>query len=135
MELENEFSIAVRVYLEDTDAGGIVYHVNHLKYMERARTEILRTRGFSRPAILDEGMLLVVASINVDFKGAARLDDQLRVSAKIMKLARTYLVFMQRITRDRTCLTEAEVKVACVNRPTMRPCAIPERVVRQLRRD
>lgn len=124
----NEFSIPIRVYIEDTDAGGIVYYVNYLKYMERARTELLRSRGLSKPAVLEEGMLLVVASAKVDYKKSARLDDMLTVSAVIQKRARSYVLFQQRVLRDGVCLCESEIKVACVNRVTMKPCAFPERV-------
>lgn len=127
-----EFSIPVRIYIEDTDAGGIVYYVNYLKYMERARTELLRDKGFAKPAVMEEGLLLVVASVNVNYRLSARLDDELQVSAKIIKLARTYILFEQRINRGDDCLTTAEVKVACVDRHSMRPKALPQRVTRLL---
>ncbi len=130
--MEDEFYLPVRVYIEDTDAGGIVYYVNYLKYMERARTELLRTKGFPKPAILDEGMLLVVVSAKVVYKKPAYLDDELRVTAKIVKLARSYMVFEQNIFCGGICLTEGEIKVACVNRDTMYPGAFPERIVRIL---
>lgn len=127
--LHDDFSIPVRIYIEDTDAGGIVYYVNYLKYMERARTEFLRDKGFIKPAVMEEGLLLVVASANITYQLPARLDDALTVSAKIIKVARTYLVFEQRIFRGEDCLTKAEVKIACVARDTMRPKPLPKRVV------
>ena len=129
MSSMRDFSIPIRIYIEDTDAGGIVYYVNYLKYMERARTELLRDKGFIKPAVMEEGLLLVVASANIVYKQSARLDDELQVTAHISKIARTYIVFEQRIFRGTQCLTEAEIKVACVKRETMRPAAIPARVV------
>ncbi len=127
--METEFSIPMRVYIEDTDAGGIVYYVNYLKFMERARTELLRTMGLPKPAILEEGMLLVVASAKVDYKKSARLDDQLVVGANIKKVARSYIVFQQHVLCDGNCLAEGEIKVACVDQTTMKPCAFPKRLV------
>lgn len=126
--MNNEFSELIRVYIEDTDAGGIVYYVNYLKYMERARTELLRESGFDKPAILAEGMLMVVASVTIDYKKSAKLDDLLKVSATITKSARSYLVFEQKVFCGDDCLAEARVKVACVDKKTLRPCAFPERV-------
>ena len=83
--MASEFSFPVRVYIEDTDAGGIVYYVNYLKYMERARTELLRINGIAKPAILEEGVLLVVVSAHIEYKRPAKLDDKLRVTAHILK--------------------------------------------------
>ncbi|WP_086930023.1 YbgC/FadM family acyl-CoA thioesterase [Agarilytica rhodophyticola] len=132
MTLDNEFFFPIRVYIEDTDAGGIVFYVNYLKFMERARTELLRNKGFPKPAVLDDGKLMVVVSAKVDYRKPAKLDDNLAVTAKIIKLARTYMVFEQKIFCDGFCLTEAEIKVACVNRDTMRACAFPKRLVELL---
>ncbi len=120
-----EFSFPVRVYIEDTDAGGIVYYVNYLKFMERARTELLRTLGFNKPAVLDEGLLLVVHSAQINYKSPARLDDALDVTAEIEQLGKTYVVFKQRVLRADQCLAEASVKVACVSQQAMRPKALP----------
>lgn len=130
--MQNEFSYRMRVYIEDTDAGGIVYYVNYLKFMERARTELLRERGLPKPAILDDEKLLVVAQVKVDYKRSAKLDDELKVTASITKVARSYMVFKQEIWCGDICLTEGEVKVACVNKDTLRPCPFPERVARLL---
>ena len=78
-----EFSLPIRVYIEDTDAGGIVYYVNYLKYLERARTELMRTFGFERAAVSDAGWNLVVSDMSLSYKEPARLDDQLRATAVI----------------------------------------------------
>ncbi len=130
--MQNEFSYRIRVYIEDTDAGGIVYYVNYLKFMERARTEFLRERGLPKPAVLEEGRLLVVANVQVDYKRSAKLDDELDVSAKLVKVARSYIVFEQQIWCGDECLTRGEIKIACVNKDTLRPCPFPERVARLL---
>lgn len=130
--MQSEFYLPVRVYIEDTDAGGIVYYVNYLKYMERARTELLRTLGINKPSTLENGKLLVVASVSVDYKKSARLDDELSVGAKIIKVARSYLVMEQNISHNAEILTECEVKVACVDKETMRPCPFPESVAQAL---
>ncbi|BFM12202.1 tol-pal system-associated acyl-CoA thioesterase [Simiduia litorea] len=127
-----EFSIPVRVYIEDTDAGGIVYYVNYLKYMERSRTELMRSLGYDKPAFLEGGLLLVVHSANTRYLLPATLDDALQVSAEISKLARTYVVFRQCVYRGEALLCEAEIKVACVRQSDMRPAALPVDVYAQL---
>jgi 4-hydroxybenzoyl-CoA thioesterase len=123
--LRPEFSLPVRVYIEDTDAGGIVYYVNYLKFMERARTEFLRSLGYDKPAVLEEGLLLVVHSAQIDYKKSARLDDALLVTAELERLGKTYVIFKQRVFRADECLAEASIKVACVSRTAMRPAAMP----------
>lgn len=120
-----EFSLPIRVYIEDTDAGGIVYYVNYLKYMERARTEFMRLLGFDKPAISDEGLLMVVHSASVNYKSPARLDDLVSVSAEISDCRRSYMVFSQSVWRGDTLLCEGQIKVACVKGSTMKPCALP----------
>jgi 4-hydroxybenzoyl-CoA thioesterase len=133
---QKEFSIPIRVYIEDTDAGGIVYYVNYLKFMERSRTELFRSLGFPKPAVLEEGMLMVVASAEANYRMSARLDDQLRVTTRIKKLARSFVEFEQNVFRQNESgeelLCEGSVKVACVKRDTMRPCPFPQRVKQAL---
>tara|TARA_R110000868_G_scaffold211604_1_gene461652 strand:+ start:164 stop:559 length:396 start_codon:yes stop_codon:yes gene_type:complete len=130
--MATEFSFPLRVYIEDTDAGGIVYYVNYLKFMERGRTELLRALGVEKPAMLEEGLMLVVASAEVKYLKPAKLDDELEVTATITRLARTYVVFEQKVMRAGECLAQGQLKVACVTPHTMRPTALPERVVRLL---
>jgi len=120
-----EFNIPVRVYIEDTDAGGIVYYVNYLKFMERCRTEFLRTLGYHKPAILDDGLLLVVHSAQVDYHRSARLDDELQVTTGIIKLARTYIEFKQQVFRNKELLCSGLIRVACVDASLMKPRPIP----------
>lgn len=119
------FALKVRVYIEDTDAGGIVYYVNYLKFMERCRTEFLRNLGYDKPAILDEKLLLVVHSANVQYRRPARLDDALEITAEVVKLARSYVEFRQQVFRGDELLCDGLIRIACVNGETMKPCAIP----------
>jgi 4-hydroxybenzoyl-CoA thioesterase len=123
-----EFSLPIRVYIEDTDAGGIVYYVNYLKFMERARTEMLRSYGYDKPAFLDDDHMFVVHSVSVNYRKSAKLDDQITATARIIKMARAYFDIEQKIYRDNELLCEGLVKVANVKRHSMRPAAIPAQV-------
>ena len=127
------FSIPVRVYIEDTDAGGIVYYVNYLKYMERARTELVRSLGYDKPAMPQQGLLLVVHSAEVQYRRSARLDDPLQVSASIGKLGRAAITFEQKIWRGDEIICEGVVKVACVDDTSRKPCALPETIYQALK--
>ena len=120
-----EFSHPVKVYLEDTDAGGIVYHVNYLKYMERARTEFLTQMGYDKPAIIASGLLLVVHSMNINFVVPAKLGEQLQATAAVKQLGRSYVVFEQSVQRDGKLVCKAEVKVACISQAQHKPKAMP----------
>jgi 4-hydroxybenzoyl-CoA thioesterase/acyl-CoA thioester hydrolase len=131
-EVIREFTWPLRVYIEDTDAGGIVYYVNYLKYMERARTESMRVLGFGKQFIFDQQVMFVVHSLQVDYRKPARLDDQLDVTANIVKIGRTYLVFEQRVCRQGEELCLAQVKIACVDKQTVKPAAIPEQILDRL---
>jgi 4-hydroxybenzoyl-CoA thioesterase/acyl-CoA thioester hydrolase len=128
----NSFNIPVRVYIEDTDAGGIVYYVNYLKYMERSRTEFLRSLGYHKPAILDGGLLLVVHSAQINYRRPARLDDELQVTARIEKLARTNVEFKQLVLRGDELLCEGLIRIACVDAASMKPSALPADMQHQL---
>jgi 4-hydroxybenzoyl-CoA thioesterase/acyl-CoA thioester hydrolase len=123
-----EFIHPIRVYIEDTDAGGIVYYVNYLKYIERSRTEFLRSLGYGKAAILEDGLLLVVRSTEIDYLSPARLDDEVLATTRLQKLAKTYVIFEQEVRRGESVLCRAIVKVACVSEKNgaMRPSAIPE---------
>jgi 4-hydroxybenzoyl-CoA thioesterase len=126
------FSIPVRVYIEGTDAGGIVYYVNYLKFMERSRTEFLRSFGYDKPAILDGGLLLVVHSAQINYRRPARLDNLLGVTAQISKLARTYIEFQQRVLYGEELLCEGLIRIACVDSESMKPRPIPASMYQQL---
>ncbi|MBK7171004.1 MAG: tol-pal system-associated acyl-CoA thioesterase [Gammaproteobacteria bacterium] len=124
----DEFRLPLRVYIEDTDAGGIVYYVNYLKYFERARTELMRSHGFARPALPEAGLMFVVNSLQVDYLSPARLDDELMACARLCGGGRARLLFAQRILRAGQDICRAEVSVACVSPATGKPCALPARM-------
>ena len=121
------FTWPVRVYYEDTDAGGIVYYANYLKFFERARTEWLRSLGIHQQDLLaTAGAAFVVRSATIDYLGAARLDDALTLRLQIDKLGRASVAFAQQAWRGDTLLASASVKVGCVDPATMRPRSIPD---------
>lgn len=121
------FAHRCRVYYEDTDAGGVVYYVNYLKFMERARTERLRELGFSQSTLAGEGLLFVVHSSEARYHAPARLDDELMVSAEVSELNRASLRFRQQVRRvaDNALLCEGQFLVACVRADTFKPRAMP----------
>ena len=120
----SEFCLPIRVYIEDTDAGGIVYHANYLKFMERARTEFMRDLGYFKPALFD-GLQLVVHEIQVKYVQPAILDDDLNITATLKRMRKASFNMKQSIYRRDELLVDAEVKVACLNALTKRPAAIP----------
>ncbi len=130
----NEFLLPVKVYLEDTDAGGIVYHVNYLKYLERSRTEFFGQLGYDKPALLEaepgEGRaaerILVVHSLAIDYLRTAQLGDDLQAGTRIEQLKRTYVVFEQWVARAEEVVCRAQVKVACINKHSHKPQALPD---------
>ena len=126
------FQWPVRVYYEDTDAGGIVYYVNYLKFMERARTEFLRHIGYDHAQMIQQGTMFVIYSSQIDYKAPAYLDDQLQVVTSVKALKRTHLTFRQQIFCDGKLLTDATIKGACVTKSTMKPRSIPVEMVEAL---
>ena len=116
-----EFSLPIRVYIEDTDAGGIVYYVNYLKYLERARTELMRTLGLERAAVSEQGWNFVVSDVSLSYKEPARLDDQLHATAVISAVGGATVNFRQTVRRDDTVLVAGDIQIACVDRGTGRP--------------
>ena len=122
------FAHRCRVYYEDTDAGGVVYYVNYLKFMERARTERLRELGFAQSELAGENLLFVVHSSEARYHAPARLDDELLVTAQVIELNRASLRFKQQVWRaaDSTLLCEGQFLVACVRADSLKPRAIPE---------
>lgn len=127
------FAIAVRVYYEDTDAGGVVYYANYLKFMERARTEWLRALGFEQDALREqEGVVFAVRALTVEFLKPARFNDLLRATVSVQRLGGASLSFEQQIQRDGVALVRAELKVACLDRRSFAPRAIPASIVSRL---
>lgn len=122
---KNSFAWPVRVYIEDTDAGGIVFYANFLRFMERARTEYIRWLGFPRIDALDDSAMFVVHSLNIRYYSPAVLDDELTVTANPVRIGKTYLEFHQQVCRGNMCLTEAQVKVVCVDVQRRRPRVLP----------
>ncbi len=129
----NRFTLPVRVYYEDTDAGGVVYHSNYINFMERARTEWLRELGFAQDVLARElGVIFLVRSLQVDYLRAARFNDLLLVQTSIEKMERTSLYFQHDIYRQNIenddaheHLISAAVRVVCVDACRFRPSAIP----------
>jgi tol-pal system-associated acyl-CoA thioesterase len=122
----SKFRLPIRVYIEDTDAGGIVFYVNYLKYLERARTELFRSIGFDKAAIFDDSLMFVVSGMTVKYLHAAKLDDELVVTATVTSMARVSLEFTQDIFRGETQVLTAQVQIACVDRVTHKPRRIPQ---------
>lgn len=122
----HRFALPVRVYYEDTDAGGVVYYANYLKYLERCRSEWLRHLGFDQRALArDPGVVFVVAGVQVEYKRPARFDDHLTVSATIRERSKARLTFVQQVHRGEELLVDAVVRVACVDAGTFRPTGLP----------
>lgn len=129
----SQFTWQVRVYYEDTDAGGVVYHSNYLNFMERARTEWLRHLGFEQTYIRDElRVVFVVCSAKLDFKKPAKFNDLLTITSEVVKLGRGSFEVAQTITSDSAILVQGLVKVACVNPQTFRPVAIPAPILQKI---
>ncbi|MBS7326741.1 MAG: tol-pal system-associated acyl-CoA thioesterase [Thiopseudomonas sp.] len=123
----SEFSWPCRVYYEDTDAGGVVYYVNYLKFMERARTERLRALGYSQHELAAQNLLFVVHSAQTRYHAPARLDDELQVSAQVEKLGKARLEFVQQVRRnsDGMLLCEGRFTIASVSADRFKPVAMP----------
>lgn len=119
----------LRVYYEDTDASGVAYHANYLRWFERARTEWLRSLGFEQARLHDElGVVFTVASLEIRYRRPARLDDEVRVEVRVPLVRHASLQFEQRLLRvaDRELLAELGAKVGCVDAAGFRPAAVPE---------
>jgi len=125
----NQFDWQVRVYYEDTDSGGVVYHSNYLNFMERARTEWLRHLGFEQIYLKDElNLIFVVHSLQISFKKPAKFNDLLTITSRLLKIGRGSFEFLQKISVNQQALVEAQVKVACVDALTFKPVGIPEQI-------
>jgi acyl-CoA thioester hydrolase len=123
------FSWTIRVYYENTDAGGVVYHSQYLNFLERARTEWLRSSGFEHNNLREQFRLVfVVHSMQITFKKPAKLDDLLTISSKLVKIGRGSFEFFQQISVNQQLLIEAQVKLACVDAVSFQPIAIPEQI-------
>ncbi len=131
--MSSEFTWDVRVYYEDTDAGGIVYYANYLKFFERARTEWLRSLGVNQDILLREhDAMFVVKNVSADYHAPARLDDVIKLTLRIEKLGRASIQFVQEAWCGDRLLNTAHVKVGCVD-SALRPRAVPDAVAARMR--
>ena len=132
----SQFEWPVRVYYEDTDNGGVVYYANYLRFMERARTEYLRSLGFEQDQLIRENdILFAVRSMKIDYHAPASFNDRLSVSVDILKRSRASLTFAQIVTRadgSGAELCSAEVNVACLAASTFRPQALPDFILKEI---
>ncbi len=133
---ESAFRHPVRVYWEDTDAGGVVFYANYLKFFERARTEWLRTLGFSQQRMLEqERVMFVVTHTALRYLRAARLDDALDITVLVLHCGRASMQLAQQAWRGVDLLAEGEIRIGCVAASTatdFRPCRIPARILQTI---
>ena len=127
------FVIPVRVYYEDTDTAGVVYYANYLRYLERGRTEWMRTLGVEQLRLAEEtGIVFAVRSLNIEYLKPARLDDQLAVLTELTLAGRAQVTLKQWIERGGETLVEATVRVACLDAKKMKPAALPADLRRKM---
>ncbi|CAI2014097.1 tol-pal system-associated acyl-CoA thioesterase [Serratia plymuthica] len=128
------FRWPVRVYYEDTDASGVVYHARYVAFFERARTEMLRHHNFHQQQLLSEHIAFVVRRMTVDYLAPACLDEQLEVQSEITSMRGASLTFAQRIVNsDGTLLSQADVLIACIDPHQMKPIALPKSIVAEFK--
>jgi acyl-CoA thioester hydrolase len=129
------FSLPVRVYWEDTDAGGIVFYANYLKFMERARTEWLRSLGIAQRRLREEtGGIFVVSETQIKYHRPARLDDELRVTAELRQAGSASLLIAQRVlSADAALLCDGTIRIGWVDAATLRPARIPSQISKILK--
>ncbi len=131
--LAQDFQFQIRVYYEDTDAGGVVYYANYLKFFERARTEWLRSLGFEQNAMADDtGCIFIVRSLDTQYRKPAKLDDHLTIRCRVARLGKASIDFAQTCERESELLTSGKVQVGCVDRLTLRPRALPANLAQAL---
>ena len=131
----NAHHLSLRVYYEDTDAGGIVYHANYLKFFERARTEWLREIGINQESLLQQKLGFVVRKVEMDNIAPAKFDELIEVASTIITLKRASVVFQQQIINQaKQTLCVVKVRIACVDFSQNKPCAIPESILGALKR-
>jgi len=119
------FSMPVRIYWEDTDAAGIVFYANYLRFFERARTEWLRSFGFGQEALRRDGVAFVVSETSLRYLRPARLDDMIDVSVEVLHLGQASLELAQQALRADELLAAGTIRIGCVELGTFRPCRIP----------
>jgi len=127
-----EFSFKLRVYIEDTDAGGIVYYVNYLKFMERARTEFMRSMGYGKDYIFNHDLMFVVRDVAVKYLRPASLDDELEATASVRRVRGAAMILQQSVRRGEDILAQGDVTIACVDRTGLKPRRLPPEMVAAL---
>lgn len=130
------FNWPIRVYYEDTDSGGVVYYANYLKYMERARTEYLRQLGFEQDELIKtHNAIFAVRHAQLDYLKPARFNDMLEVRSDVIECKKASLLFEQQVYRedDSALLCAGQVKIACLQADSFKPCAIPLFIMEKLR--
>ena len=129
----NPFNWRIRVYYEDTDAGGVVFYANYLKFFERARTEMLRHLGFEQDQLIEiQNLIFVVRSVKVDYLKPARFNDLIEVNSAVTEKKKTSLIFKQSILREDLLLCDAEIRIACLDAQTMKPKPIPTEILEKI---
>ena len=128
VEQEKIYSLPVRVYFQDTDAGGVVYHASYVNFLERARTEWLREcYGYSNAGLMKEfGVVFVVRSLKLDYLRPALLDDMLAVTAQLKEVGRSRVALLQSVLRGEETLLQAEIHLVCVSKESFKPVSVPE---------
>lgn len=128
------FSIRVRVYFEDTDAGNVVYYANYFRFMERARTEWLRAQGFEQDELMSEhNIVFAVKTAKADYRIPARLNDELEITAEVSRLGGASITFEQNILRGNELLCSGQVRVVCLDANNFTPRSVPDFILQKLR--
>jgi len=129
----SEFSWPVRVYYEDTDAGGVVYYANYLKFMERARSELLRSLGFEQDELAQQGLIFAVHRAEVDYIKPARFNNALTVTANIIQQKKVSLTFDQEVHNEQGDLcSRGKIKIVCLDSESFKPRPIPNAILRAI---
>ena len=127
------FKWSVRIYFEDTDSGGVVYHSNYLKFMERARTEWLRSLELNQVDLRKKDKIMfVVANVNIDYKKAARFNDELDIVTSVDNIGASKVDLTQNIMKNSELCTSAKVSIACIQSDTFKPQRIPKLIKQQM---
>ena len=130
--MAKKFSFTLKIYYEDTDAGGVVYYANYLKFLERARSEAIYSLGYTNSSILERfGVLLIVKSCNIEYKKPARFEDTLEIISEIKSFTKTSFLMKQSILRNNKIISDAEIHLVSVDK-NGKPSKIPEDLKKKL---
>ena len=130
--MSNQFEWPIRVYYEDTDAGGIVYHARYLYFLERARTEWLRDAGFNQSVLKQQKLIFVVRDMQIKWQQPAVLDELLTVTAEVVQIKKASMIMTQTITCADEKKVQAQVTIACVHSDTKKPMAMPDEILQAI---